>query len=128
MKYHIIFSASYYKINAEDQRIDETELFFNLKVNHNLTEIGNHDHDDRAQLDHQIEETKDSGEILDKIISTKVRFYENDELNGASYDKTSLRSNANLNIENKDENCFLWSILAPLHPCENIHPSRVKTY
>ena len=33
-----------------------------------------------------------------------------------------------LNIENNDEYCFLWSILASLHPCENSHPSRVKIY
>ena len=29
-KYHIIFSASFYKINEEDQRGDEIELFINL--------------------------------------------------------------------------------------------------
>ena len=37
-KYHIIFSASFYKINEEDQRSNETELFINLSINHNLTE------------------------------------------------------------------------------------------
>ena len=37
-EYHTLFSASFYKINEEDQRIDEIELFFNLNINHNLTE------------------------------------------------------------------------------------------
>ena len=34
----IFFSASFYKINEEDQRSDGIELFINLSINHNLTE------------------------------------------------------------------------------------------
>ena len=33
-----------------------------------------------------------------------------------------------LNIENDDKYCFLWSILAYLHPCNNNHPNRVSNY
>ena len=32
-KYHILFSASFYKIDEEDHRSDDTELFNNLKLN-----------------------------------------------------------------------------------------------
>ena len=39
-----------------------------------------------------------------------------------------MRSNATLNIANNDENCFIWSILASLHPCNNNHPNRVSNY
>ena len=39
-----------------------------------------------------------------------------------------MRSNAILNIENKDKYCFIWSILASLHPCNNNHPNRVSNY
>ena len=39
-----------------------------------------------------------------------------------------MRSNAILNVEYNDKCCFLWSILADLHPGENIHPSGVKNY
>ena len=39
-----------------------------------------------------------------------------------------MRSNAILNIENIDKYCFLWSILAYLHPCNNNHPNRVSKY
>ena len=38
-KYHILFSASFYKINEKDQRSDEIELFFSLNISNNLTEI-----------------------------------------------------------------------------------------
>ena len=49
-------------------------------------------------------------------------------MNGSNYVKIPLRSNAILNIENNDKYCFLWSILAYLHPCINTHPNRVSTY
>ena len=39
-----------------------------------------------------------------------------------------MRSNAILNFENNDKYCFLWSILADLHPCNNNHPNRVSIY
>ena len=62
-KYHTLFSASFYKINEEDQRDNETELYINLKNNHNLTESDIDNIDVRSQLEHQIQiqETKESG-------------------------------------------------------------------
>ena len=58
----------------------------------------------------------------------KISFYKATELNGSSYVKIPLRSNAILNVQNNDKYCFIWSILASLHPCENTHPSRVNNY
>ena len=69
---------------------------------------------------------KESGWIFDKIISMKISFYKTVELNGTSYVKIPLKSNAILNVQNNDKYCFIWSILASLHPCEYIHPSRVN--
>ena len=71
---------------------------------------------------------KESGWIFDKINSMKISFYKTTELNGTSYVKIPSRSNAILNIQNNDKYCFIWSILASLHPCENTHPSRVNNY
>ena len=34
-EYLILFSASFYKINEEDQRSDENELFINLNISRN---------------------------------------------------------------------------------------------
>ena len=129
-KYHTLFSASFYKINEEDQRDNEIELYINLKINKNLTESDIDNIDVRSQLEHQIQiqETKESGWIFDKINSMKISFYKTTELNGTSYVKIPLRSNAILNIQNNDKYCFIWSILASLHPCENTHPSRVNNY
>ena len=58
----------------------------------------------------------------------KISFYKTTELDGTSYVKIPLKSNAILNIQNNDKYCFIWSILASLHPCENNHPNRVNNY
>ena len=129
-KYHTIFSASFYKLNEEDQRSDEIELFINFNIKNDLTESDIKITDTKPQLNHQIEnqETKDSGWIIDRLNPMKISFYKTSELNGSSYVKIPLRSNAILIIENDDTYCFNWPILAYLHPCENNHPNRVSNY
>ena len=129
-KYHTLFSASFYKINEEDQRKNEIELYINLTINYNLTKSDIDNIDVRSQLQRQIQnqEIKESRWILDKISSMKLSFYKSTELNGTFYVKIPLRSNAILNIQNNDKYCFIWSILASLHPCEKTHPSRVNKY
>ena len=71
---------------------------------------------------------KDSGWRFDKINSMTIYFYKTNEMNGSNYVKIPLRSNAIFNIENNDKYCFLWSILAYLHPLNNNHPNRVSNY
>ena len=129
-KYHTLFSASFYKIIEEDQRNNEIDLYINLKINTNLTESDIDNIDFGSQLEHQIQiqETKESGWIFDKIISMKISFYKTTELNGTSYVKIPLRISAILNVQNKDKYCFVWSIIASLYPCENDHPNRVNNY
>ena len=129
-KNHKLFSGSFYKIIEEDQRNKEIELYINLNIKHNLTESDIDNIDVRSQMEQQIQiqETKESGWIFDKINSMKLSFYKTRELNGTSYVKIPLRSNAILNIQNIDKYCFIWSILASLHPCGNTHPSRVNNY
>ena len=74
-KYHILFSASFYKIDEEDPRSDETELFINLNINNDLRESDIDNIDVKSQLVHQIQiqETKESGWIFDKINSMKTK-------------------------------------------------------
>ena len=84
----------------------------------------------KSPLEHQIQqqEMKNSGWRFDKINSLTVYFYKTGELNGSIYIKTPLRSDPILNIEINDKYCFLWSILAYLHPCNANHPKRVSNY
>ena len=50
---------------------------------------------------------KDPGWRFDKINSMTIYFYKTGEMNCSNYVKNPLRSNAILNIENKDKYCFL---------------------
>ena len=129
-RYQTVFSARFDKQNEDNQVLDETELFINLNINHNLTQTDTAYIDVKSPFEHQIQtqEMKDSGWRFDKINSMTVYFYKTSEMNGSNYIKIPLRSNAILNIENNDKHCFLWSILASLHPCNNNHPNRVSNY
>ena len=99
-----------------------------MNINHNLTETDIDNIDIKSPLEHQIQiqELKDCGWRFDKINSMTIYFYKTGEMNGRSYVKIPLRSSAVLNIENDDKYCFLWSILAKLHPCNNSHPKSFK--
>ena len=66
--------------------------------------------------------------VFDKINSMKKRFYKTGEITGSSYVKSPLRTNADFNLENKDNYCSLWSILSYLQPCDKDHLSRVSNY
>ena len=127
-RYQTIFSARFDKQDEDNQVIDETDFFINLKINHNLTQTDIDIIDIRSPLEYQIQqqEMTDSGRRFDKINSMTVYFYKTAVLNGSNYVKIPLRSNTILKIEINDKHCFFWSILASLHPCNNIHPNRVS--
>ena len=129
-KYQTVFSARFDKQDEDNQVLDETELFINLNINHNLTQSDLDKINIISPLEFQIQqqEMKDSGWRFDKINSMTIYFYKTSEMNGSNYIKILLRSNAILNVENNDKYCFLWSILAWLHPCNNNHPNRVSNY
>ena len=129
-KYQVVFSARFDKQDEDSRLLDETELFINLNINHNLTQTDIDEIDIVSPLNNQIREQqmKDSGWRFDMINSMTIYFYETSRLNGSNYIKIPLRSNSILNIENNDKYCFLWSILAYLHPCNNNHPNRVSNY
>ena len=91
--YDTLISASFYKINEEDQRNKDIEIYTSLKINQNLTQSDIDIIDVRSQLEHQIQvqETKKCGWIFDKFLLMKISFYKTGELNGSSYVKISLR-------------------------------------
>ena len=129
-RYQTVFSARFDKQDEDGQLLDETELFINLNINHNLTQSDIDNINITFPLEHQIQqqEMKDSGWRFDKLYSMTIYFYKTTEMNGSNYIKIPLRSNAILNIENNDKHCFVWSILASLYPCTNNHPNRVSNY
>ena len=124
-KYQVVFSVIFDKETQE-----EIKQYVSLKVNKSLTWSDIEKYDLETKTNTLIEnlQMKDSGWRFCKIATITKYFYKTDELNGSSYVKTPLRSSAILNIENDDKYCFLWSILAHLHPCEDSHPNRVSIY
>ena len=92
-KYQTVFSASFDKQNEDNEVIDETEVFINLNIYHNLTETDFRNIIVKSPLEHQIQqqEVKDSGWRFDKINSMIVYFYKTGELNGSNYVKLPLR-------------------------------------
>ena len=68
---------------------------------------------------------KDSAWRFDKINSMTIYFYQAGIMNGPKIIKIPVRSNVVLISENNDKYCFIWSILASLHPCNNHHPNKV---
>ena len=129
-RYQTVFSARFDKQDENNQESDETELFINLNISHKLTETDINNIDVKSPLEHQIQqqELKDSGWRFDKINSMTINFNQTGIMNGSNFKKSPSRSNAILNNENKDKDCFIWSILASLHPYNNNHPNRVSNY
>ena len=129
-RYQTVFSATFDKQDEDNQVLDETELFLILNIIQNSTQTDIDNIDVISPLEYQIQqrEMKDSGRRFDKIISITIYFYKTGELICSNYVKFPLRSNAILNIENNDKNCFIWSVLAWLHPCNITHPNRVSNY
>ena len=97
-----------------------------MNINPNSTKTN--DIDVKSQLEHliQVQETKNSGWVFDKINSMRIKFYKIGDLNSSSFVKIPLTASALINIKNKDKYCFLRSISAYLHPCENDHLKRVS--
>ena len=129
-KYQTVFSAILDKQDEDGRLLDKTDLFISLIINHKLTQSNLDKINIISPLEFQIQqqELKRSGWRFDKIISMTIYFYKTTEMNGSNYIKIPLRSNAILNVENNDEYCFIWSILAYLYPCNNNHPNRVSNY
>ena len=74
IKYQTVFSARFDKQDEDNQVLDETELFINLIITHNLTESDLDKIDIKSPSEHQIQqqEMKDSGWRFDKIISMTI--------------------------------------------------------
>ena len=89
-KYQTVFSARFDKQNEDNQRSDETELYINQNVNHNLTKTDLDNINVRFALEEQIQfqEMKDSRGRLDKFNSMTKYFYQTGELNASSYVKS----------------------------------------
>ena len=128
-KYQLSFMLLYYNFEEDGDIRKEAEMTIKLNMISNLTqsEIDNFDIQRDLKARKQKIEMQESGWVFQRVNSKTKSFYNTGNMDGSGYFKKPLRS-AILNINNDDKYCFLWSILAKLHPCENSHPDRVSNY
>ena len=128
-KYQTVFSAVFDKQDEDGLELDKIEMFISLKINQNLTRADINEINIESQLKTQIEnqEMKESGWRFNKINSMTIFFYKTTELNGSCYVKVPIRCSTILNSQNDDKYCFIWSILAHLHPVDS-HSTRILNY
>ena len=129
-KYKLSFMLLFYKFEEDGDIRKEAEMTITLNMTNNLTqsEIDNVNIQWDVEARKQNLEMRESGWIFQRVNSMTISFYNTGNMDGSSYIRVPLRSSAILNIKNDDKYCFLWSILAKLHPCENSHPDRVSNY
>ena len=129
-KYQLSFMLLFYKLEEDGDTRREAEMSINLSMITNLTqsEIDNVNIHWDLEARKQNLEMRESGWVFQSVNSMTISFYNTGNKDDSSYVKVPLRSSAILNIKNDDKYCFLWSILAKLHPCENSHPDRVTNY
>ena len=128
-KYQLSFMLLFYKYEEDGDIRKEAEMTITLNMINNLTqsEIDNANIQWEVEARKQNLEMKESGWHFQRVNSMTISFYNTGNMDGSSYIKVPLRSSAIVNIKNNDKYCFLWSILAKLHPCE-INPDRVSKY
>ena len=83
------------------------------------------------QLNNNLEiaegELGESNLILKSIDGIKIDYWQTNPFKVKSFIELSFKSNHLVNIKNSDNKCFMWSILAALHPATD-HPNRVSKY
>ena len=124
-----IFANVRYLKDQEDEPTEEFNHHIAIPIIDNLTRIQLNDLDISTSLDNEIyrREMEGSAWNLQGINHLKIYFHKTNVMNGMTYVKFPIRTNSILNVQNMDTYCFLWSILANIHPV-NKDPQRVSKY
>ena len=129
-KFKIRFYANVkYLLNHEDEPPEESNHYINVDIIHILTRLQLNDIYIMTELDNESEnrDMEGSGWNVQGINHLKIYFHKTNAINGRTYIEFPIRTNSILNIQNNDTYCFLWSILANLHPVDK-NPQRVSKY
>ena len=128
LKFKIIFSLEFNTAIA----FQEIDIFHNspLQIIRSMNDFDNsytRIYDNLTTFIDEFQE-KGSGHVFKEIKEIEIRAYRMRGFNGSSYIPTPFRSSNIVNVQNKKDNkCFLWSILAKLHPAKD-HCERVTKY
>ena len=120
--------AKFTKKTDESEKIHSIQSHTNVVLSHNqISDVLNKCF---SFLVDQIEERyfEGSGLSLDRILHMDLHIYMTKVKKGACHKALPFKTKAVINVKNNDEKCFLWSLLAALHPPVNDSVSRVTSY
>ena len=72
-------------------------------------------------------ELGESNLVLDSIINIEIDYWQINPFKIKSWIKLPFASRFLINVKNKDDKCFMWSILAALYPAQG-NPHRLSNY
>ena len=136
IRWYLSVKVKFTKPNSEGEEIS-AEIYFTSKCQHIL----NVEEDINAQVTEAITKNSEdvdtflkngSGWVLDRVIKTYVNIALYKPLKGKSYIALPKgligHCHEIVNIQNDDQMCFVWCILACLHPSNSVHPEGVNQY
>lgn len=120
---------------TNEGEVDTSQPYFKSKTYILLSKDDVSDHDINEAYQKQFQSfdeyiARGSGWNLKEILHIEVHTMQYRSIGGSSYiplPETLLASRSIINIRNRDKKCFLWSILAHLHPAKD-NPNRVSHY
>jgi len=112
--------------DLEDENKEKAHPHFRSKAYISLADENNDHNINEAfqSVNKAMEEfiNKGSNWILNKVICLEVHTFQYSPISGSSYMELPHKikfSKCVINIKNDDQKCFLWSVLAALHPVQN---------
>ena len=135
IKWYMALTVEYSKLNLEGEQITTEQIFRSATVaavhnNDIISDLAAAMRDIHMQSEEF--QAQGSGWALERVVSLTVHTVAYQPLMGNSYIKLPdyiAKKRAVLNIQNKDQKCILWSILAHFHPMRwNENANRVTKY
>ena len=105
----------------------QSETFINIEET-NEYDIINHMEEDILERISYLQQEEGTGWYFKEVISLEIHVVDYKPMKGSSYiplPNFIMRKKAILNMENKDDKCFLWCLLRYLHPREK-HSTRIN--
>ena len=133
IKYYISVQVETYRNDIDHDNTSQPHFRGHTYILLNSETFNEHDLNESFQKMFQSFETyirESSGWLLRKVLHLKIHTINYKPLGGSSFihlPSSLERSECIINIHNKDNKCFLWSILASLHPME-LNPENVDHY
>ena len=132
--FFMVYKCTLIKYNPEDDKEEYTEVYFHSK-NRRLLSIEDFEENYEEALDTINGKLGDymgesSGWMMDSINAVNLNIARYNPIRGSSYIPTPVglvSKKALVNVQNQDQNCFLYSVLASLFPNKN-NPEKISSY